>query len=169
MLKTEYCVILLKKKLVSKIDENSIVIARNLTPADTILFSRRKLLGFATDLGGTNSHVAIIARSLDVPAVVGMNDISLQIKPEDFVIIDGYKGLVIKNPVSKTITKYENQIKKYRAFEKTLLEIEKLPTRTKDGKDIKLVVNLEFNKEIRLYNLSYRLRSRFIQNRTFIS
>ncbi len=139
---------LVKKKLVSKIDENSIVIARNLTPADTILFSNRKLLGFATDLGGTNSHVAIIARSLDVPAVVGMNDISLQIKPEDYVLIDGYKGLVIKNPAPKTIAKYKNQIKKYSSFEKTLLEIEKLPTRTKDGKDIRLVVNLEFNKEI---------------------
>jgi phosphotransferase system enzyme I (PtsI) len=139
---------MVKKKLVSKIDENSIVIARSLTPADTILFSRRKLLGFATDLGGTNSHVAIIARSLDVPAVVGMHDISVHIKPEDYVIIDGYKGLVIRNPQPKTIAKYTNQIKKYTTFEKTLLEFEKLPSRTKDGKDVRLVVNLEFNKEI---------------------
>lgn len=139
---------LVKKKLVSKIDQNSIVVARNLTPADTILFSNRQLLGFATDLGGINSHVAIIARSLGVPAVVGMNDISLQIKPYDYLIIDGYKGLVIKNPSSKTISKYTNQIKKYSAFEKKLLEVEDLPTRTKDGKDVRLVVNLEFNKEI---------------------
>lgn len=139
---------LVKKKLVSKINENSIVIARNLTPADTILFSNRKLLGFATDLGGTNSHVAIIARSLDVPAVVGMHDISLRIKQEDYLIIDGYKGLVIKNPAPKTIEKYTKQIKKNSTFEKTLLELEKLPTRTKDGVDVKLVVNLEFNKEI---------------------
>lgn len=139
---------MVKKKLVSKIDENSIVIARSLTPADTILFSRRKLLGFATDLGGTNSHVAIIARSLDVPAVVGMHDISLHIKQDDYVIIDGYKGLVIRNPLPKTIAKYTNQIKKYSTFEKTLLEVEKLPTRTKDGKDVRLLVNLEFNKEI---------------------
>ncbi len=139
---------MVKKKLVSKIDENSIVIARSLTPADTILFSRRKLLGFATDLGGTNSHVAIIARSLDVPAVVGMHDISVHIKQEDYVIIDGYKGLVIRNPLPKTIAKYTNQIKKYSTFEKTLLEFEKLPSRTKDGRDVRLVVNLEFNKEI---------------------
>jgi phosphoenolpyruvate-protein phosphotransferase (PTS system enzyme I) len=139
---------LVKKKLVSKIDENSVVIARNLTPADTILFSRRKLLGFATDLGGTNSHVAIIARSLDVPAVVAMKDISIHIRPEDYVIVDGYKGFVIKNPSPRTIAKYLNQIKKYSTFEKTLIEFEKLPTRTKDGKDIRLVVNLEFNKEL---------------------
>jgi phosphotransferase system enzyme I (PtsI) len=139
---------LVKKKLVSKIDENSIVIARNLTPADTILFSRRKLLGFATDLGGTNSHVSIIARSLDVPAVVGMKDISIHIKPEDYVIVDGYKGLVFKNPSQRTVTRYLNQIKKYLTFEKTLKEFEKLPTRTKDGRDVRLVVNLEFNKEL---------------------
>jgi phosphotransferase system enzyme I (PtsI) len=139
---------MIKKKLVSKIDENSIVIARNLTPADTILFSNRNLLGFATDVGGINSHVAIIARSLNVPAVVGMNDISDNIKPEDFIIIDGYKGLVIKNPSSRTVTKYENLIRRYQEFEKTLDEVEKVPTRTKDGKNIKLTVNLEFNKEI---------------------
>jgi phosphotransferase system enzyme I (PtsI) len=139
---------LVKKKLVSKIDENSIVIARNLTPADTILFSNRQLLGFATDLGGTSSHVAIIARSLDVPAVVGMNNISVSIEPDDYVIIDGYKGLVIKNPAPRTVKKYIEQIKKYTIFEKTLTDLEKLPTRTKDGKDIRLVVNLEFDKEI---------------------
>lgn len=139
---------MLKKKLVSKIDENSIVIARNLTPADTILFSNRKLLGFATDLGGTNSHVAIIARSINVPAVVGMSDISDHIKPEDFLIIDGYKGMVIKNPTPNTLKRYKTQIKKNEAFEKTLIELKKLPNRTNDGKDIKLLVNLEFNKEI---------------------
>jgi phosphotransferase system enzyme I (PtsI) len=139
---------MLKKKLVSKIDENSIVIARNLTPADTILFSNRKLLGFATDLGGTNSHVAIIARSINVPAVVGMSDISDHIKPEDFLIIDGYKGMLIKNPTQNTLKRYKNQIKKNDAFEKKLIELKKLPNRTTDGKDIKLSVNLEFNKEI---------------------
>ena len=139
---------LVKKKLVSKIDEKSIVIARNLTPADTILFSNRQLLGFATDLGGTNSHVAIIARSLDVPAVVGITNITVNIEPDDYVIIDGYKGLVIKNPTPRTVKKYGEQVKKYKIFEKTLTELEKLPNRTKDGKDIRLVVNLEFDKEI---------------------
>jgi phosphoenolpyruvate-protein phosphotransferase (PTS system enzyme I) len=139
---------MVKKKLFSKIDENSIVIARNLTPADTILFSNRNLLGFATDIGGVNSHVAIIARSLNVPAVVGLNDISVNIVPEDYIIIDGYKGLVIKNPSARTVTKYKNLIQKYEEYEKKLSEVEKVPSRTKDGKDIKLTVNLEFNKEL---------------------
>lgn len=137
-----------KKKLFSKIDENSIVIARKLTPADTILFSNRKLLGFATELGGINSHVSIIARSLNLPAVVGIKDISNHIKHEDFIIIDGYKGLVFRNPAEKTLLKYRNQIKKNIAFESKLIEIEQLPNVTKDGKKISLSVNLEFDNEI---------------------
>jgi phosphotransferase system enzyme I (PtsI) len=137
-----------KKKLVSKIDENSIVIARKLTPADTILFSNRNLLGFATELGGINSHVAIIARSINVPAIVGVKDISLHIKSSDYIIIDGYKGIIIKNPSEKTISKYNNLIKKYSAFEKKLDEFKSLPTITKDGKKISLSVNLQFDKEI---------------------
>jgi phosphotransferase system enzyme I (PtsI) len=139
---------MIKMKLFSKIDENSIVIARNLTPADTILFSNRNLLGFATDLGGTNSHVAIIARSINVPAVVGMMDISSRIKPDDFLIIDGYKGIIIRNPSQRTILRYKNQLKKYTAYEKSLAEIRKYPSRTRDGKDVSLLVNLEFNKEL---------------------
>jgi phosphotransferase system enzyme I (PtsI) len=137
-----------KKKLFSKIDENSIVFARKLTPADTILFSNRNLLGFATELGGINSHVAIIARSINVPAVVGIKDIASHIKPSDFIIIDGYKGIVIRNPSEKTLTRYKNQLKKNIAFEKKLIEFKNLPTITKDGKKISLSVNLQFDKEI---------------------
>ncbi len=139
---------LAKGKLISKIDENSIVVAHNLTPADTILFSNRNLLGFATDSGGINSHAAIIARSINIPAVVGMKDISANIKPEDFLIIDGYKGQVIKNPSKDTVEKYKLQIKKNSRFEKKLLEIEKLPTETKDWKSVTLSVNIEFNNEV---------------------
>jgi len=139
---------IVKEKLISKIEENCIVIAKNLTPADTILFSDRKLLGFATDIGGTNSHVAIIARSLNLPAVVAMGDISTHVSPTDFLIIDGYKGLVIKNPSQESIQRYKEQIKRNNSFEKSLKEVEKLPTETKDGVKIELNVNLEFNKEL---------------------
>ncbi len=139
---------MLKGKLVSKIEENRIVVARNLTPSDTILFSNRKLLGFATNLGGTNSHVAIIARSLNLPAVVAMGDISSHISSTDYLIIDGYKGLVIKNPSKETVAIYREQIKRNNSFEQSLIEIEKLPTKTKDGVKIDLNVNLEFNKEL---------------------
>jgi phosphoenolpyruvate-protein phosphotransferase (PTS system enzyme I) len=139
---------LIKGRLISKIEENRIVIARNLTPADTILFSSRKLQGIATDLGGINSHVAIISRSLNIPAVVAMNQISINITDEDFIIIDGYKGLVIKNPTEETIELYKEQIKKITEFENKLTELEKLPSTTKDGKEILLATNLEFNNEV---------------------
>lgn len=139
---------LLKGRLVSKITENSIVIARNLSPADTILFSNRNLLGIATDLGGINSHVALISRSLRIPAVVAMQDISVNISSEDSLIIDGYKGLVIRNPNEETILSYREQIEKNNELERKLEEIEKLPTETKDGKAIRLSTNLEFNNEV---------------------
>ena len=139
---------LLKGRLVSKITENSIVIARNLSPADTILFSNRNLLGIATDLGGINSHVALISRSLRIPAVVAMQDISVNISSEDSIIIDGYKGLVIRNPSMDTISSYEEQIVKNSELERRLGEIEKLPTETRDGKSVRLSTNLEFNNEV---------------------
>lgn len=139
---------LLKGRLISKITENSIVIARNLTPADTILFSNRNLLGIATDLGGINSHVALISRSLRIPAVVAMHDISVHITADDFLIIDGYKGLVIKNPSENTIRLYKEQVEKNLDLEKKLEELEKLPSETKDGKAVKLSTNLEFNNEV---------------------
>ncbi len=139
---------LLKGRLVSKITENSIVIARNLSPADTILFSNRNLLGIATDLGGINSHVALISRSLRIPAVVAMQDISVNISSDDFILIDGYKGLVIKNPTEETRISYLAQIEKNKELERKLEEIEKLPTETKDGKSVRLSTNLEFNNEV---------------------
>ncbi|MCC6866300.1 MAG: phosphoenolpyruvate--protein phosphotransferase [Ignavibacteria bacterium] len=139
---------LLKGRLVSKITENSIVIAKNLSPSDTILFSSRNLLGIATDLGGINSHVALISRALRIPAVVAMHDISLNITNDDFLIIDGYKGLVIKNPHEQTIEYYGKQIEKNREIERKLEELEKLPSETKDGKSVKLSTNLEFNNEV---------------------
>lgn len=137
-----------KKKLFSKIDENSIVVSRNLTPADTILFSKRNMKGIATDLGGPNSHIAIIAKSLNVPAVVGIGDLSSKVQPGDYLIIDGYKGIVYRNPSKETLKKYRERIKSIAKLEKSFESVEKLPAETKDGKPVSLLVNLEFNKEI---------------------
>lgn len=137
-----------KKKLVSKIQENAIVIARNLTPADTILFSNRKMLGLATDLGGTNSHVAIIARSLNIPAVVGMKNVSVHLNTNDFIILDAFGGCLIKNPDEKTIQSYKRQIETRLTIVNLLKNVSDRPAKTKDGKLFKLSVNLEFDKEV---------------------
>ena len=95
-----------RDKLVSKVEENAIIFAHELTPADSILFSRRKVRGYATDTGGVTSHTAIISRALRVPSVVGLKIISKQINSGDTVIIDGYEGVIISNPTEKTCLLY---------------------------------------------------------------
>lgn len=137
-----------KEKLVSKVEENSIIIAHELTPADTILFSKRKVLGYATDKGGTTSHAAIISRALRVPAVVGMKDISKSISSGDFVIIDGFNGIIINHPSDKTIASYKKRIDELRDYEQKLNEVILLPSETVDKKKIELTANIEFDEEI---------------------
>jgi len=137
-----------KEKLVSKVEEHSIIFGHELTPADTILFSKRKVQGYATDRGGTTSHAAIISRALRVPAVVGMKDISKTISSGDFIIIDGFSGQIIKNPTEKTLKIYKKKIDELRKYEIKLNEVIDLPSETKDRKFIELTANIEFDEEI---------------------
>lgn len=87
------------------LEEPVIVIARLLTPSDTAYMKREKILGFATDIGGVTSHVAIIAREYRIPAVVGLGDITQKVHSRDTVIIDGNNGIVIANPDEETINR----------------------------------------------------------------
>ncbi len=137
-----------KEKLVSKVEENSIIISHELTPADTILFSKRKVRGYATDKGGTTSHAAIISRALRVPAVVGMKDISRSIQSGDFIIIDGFNGIIIKNPSAETIALYDRRIYELKEYEEKLNKVIGLPGETLDKKKIELTANIEFDEEI---------------------
>lgn len=137
-----------KEKLVSKVEEYSIIFGHELSPADTILFSKRKVKGYATDRGGTTSHAAIISRALRVPAVVGMKDISKTISSGDFIIIDGFNGQIIKNPTEKTLKIYKKKIDELREYEIKLNEVIDLPSETKDKKFIELTANIEFDEEI---------------------
>lgn len=137
-----------KEKLVSKVEEYSIIFGHELTPADTILFSKRKVQGYATDRGGTTSHAAIISRALRVPAVVGMKDISKTISSGDFVIIDGFNGQIIKNPTEKTLKLYKKKLDELREYEIKLNEVIDLPSETRDNKLIEITANIEFDEEI---------------------
>jgi phosphotransferase system enzyme I (PtsI) len=137
-----------REKLVSKVSENTIIIAHDLTPADTILFSKRKVMGYATDTGGTTSHAAIISRALRVPAVVGMKVISKNIESGDLIIIDGFDGLVISNPTEETLDRFKKKQEEYDTTEKELSEIVFLPCITLDNKHIELSANVEFEEEI---------------------
>lgn len=135
-------------KLVSKVEENSIIVAHELTPADTILFSRRKVQGYVTDVGGVTSHAALIARALRVPAVVGTKIASYRIDTGDFLLVDGFNGLVIMDPSEETLFKYKEKIEEIKEYEKKLYEVFDFPCETKDAKHIELSANIEFDEEI---------------------
>jgi len=137
-----------REKLVSKVEENSIIVAHELTPADTILFSKRKVQGYITDVGGITSHAAIISRALRVPAVVGMKTISNEVISGELIIIDGYEGIVIRHPKGDTIENYVTKLEEYKTYERKLFEVIDLPSETVDGKKIELTANIEFDEEI---------------------
>jgi phosphotransferase system enzyme I (PtsI) len=136
-----------RDKLVSKVEEDSIIFAHELTPADTILFSRRKVRGYATDTGGITSHTAIISRALRVPSVVGMKIISKQIVSGETVIVDGYEGIIISNPTEQTIDSYRKKQDEHKSHELLLTNIINKPCETLDKKRVEITANIEFIEE----------------------
>lgn len=137
-----------REKLVSKVDENSIIFAHELTPADTILFSKRKVQGYATDTGGTTSHTAIISRALRIPAVVGMKVISKHVLTGDMVIIDGFEGTVILHPREETIERYKEKASLYKIEQTRFTKYVDLPCETLDKKQIEITSNIDFVEEV---------------------
>ena len=129
--------------------DNSIIVAHDLSPADTAVLNKNKVLGFATDVGGLTSHTAIIAHSLEIPAVVGLENASSVINPGDNLILDGISGVVIVNPSESQVHEYQNRARSYLSLELKLKEKAKEPAITKDGKYIKVKGNLEFKEEVK--------------------
>ena len=125
-----------------------IVVAHNLTPADTIAMRKENVIGFVTDIGGRTSHTAIMAQSLEIPAVVGLKNVTKKIKPGDTIIIDGIEGIVIINPDSVTVENYERQKLKYSNVEEALKKLTNLPAVTADEHTVELHANIEVPEEI---------------------
>lgn len=137
-----------KRNIINCLKEPVIIISQDLTPTEAALFNRNKVKGFATDKGGRTSHTAIIAKAMGIPAVVALNNITLDTTSGDLIIIDGNNGIVIINPDRETIKKYSLIEKNFSFYEKKLLtEIRDLPSQTKDGYEIKLYANIEFPQE----------------------
>ena len=132
----------------ARIHQPAIILAKDLTPSDTVHLDRTKVLGFATDLGGRTSHAAIMARSLKVPSVVGLLRACQTVVTGDFVILDGNEGLLIINPSPQTIQEYRKRYEDFLSFERKFDKIKDLPARTKDGKNITLSANIEFPDEV---------------------
>ncbi|MFI5236651.1 MAG: phosphoenolpyruvate--protein phosphotransferase [Ignavibacteriales bacterium] len=137
-----------KRRWESKIDHNVVVVSETLTPADTILLSRNKVLAFVTDHGGLTSHAAIISRSLNIPAVVGTHNSTNQIKDGDEVVVDGFYGYVIIKPTEEQKAFFSDKRKRLLKLQKELEELKDKKAVTKDGKEIKLYANVDVSGEI---------------------
>ena len=122
--------------------DNTIIVAHDLTPTDTAQLDKQKVVGFLTNIGGRTSHSAIMARTLEIPAVVGLGDITESVTNGDFVIIDGFKGIVIINPDKETVEMYKQKKKDFEDEKKQLQNILGLDTKTKAGKKIELAGNI---------------------------
>jgi phosphotransferase system enzyme I (PtsI) len=120
-----------------------IVVAHDISPADMLAFRDRSFVGFVTDVGGQNSHTAIVARSLDIPAAVGMSQASRLIEQDDWVIVDGDAGVVICNPSALVLEQYRARQAMLLKARKRLLKLKKTPAVTKDGTPITLLANIE--------------------------
>lgn len=135
-------------EVVARPGENTIIVANDLSPADTASLDVKTVLGFITDCGGKTSHTAIMARALKIPAVVALNDASLRINNGDVIIVDGTNGAVIVNPDGQTLLKYRQQKEKYEEFERSLLRYKNLPSLSVDGFRVNLLANIEIIEEL---------------------
>ncbi|HSI11879.1 MAG TPA: phosphoenolpyruvate--protein phosphotransferase [Chthoniobacter sp.] len=125
-----------------------ILIAHNLAPSDTAQLNRHLVLGFGTDVGSKTSHTAIMARSLNIPAVVGLHDASAQLATGDHVLLDGYNGLIIVNPSDQTLWEYgELEVKKTEVEEK-LTKLRETVSTTLDGRHVILSANIELPDDL---------------------
>ncbi len=136
------------QKLVSRLEGEAVIVSETLTPADTIIFSRNKILGYATDLGGVTSHAAILSRALKIPAVVGLRTVTRHVHSGDLVAMDGYSGVLIVRPSDETIQMLHRKASRFKEFEERLTEIVGLSAETLDHKHIELSANIEFSEEI---------------------
>ncbi len=133
---------------VPDLEGDPVLVAHDISPIDLIAFSKRRAIGLATDVGGTTSHSAIVARSLGIPTVMGLEDITLKVSPGDPIFIDGYNGIVIVNFADQERSEFVKREKDYQALGKKLKRYAKLPSRTLDGMEIKVNANIEIADEI---------------------
>lgn len=137
-----------KQESLADIREEAIIIAHDLAPTDTLMMRKDKILGFATDAGSRTSHTAILARSLGIPAAVGLERITASIKTGDVVILDGIHGVVIVDPEEETFLDYLKKQRRFKYFEQELFKLRDLPAETIDGHRIHLQGNIELPEEV---------------------
>lgn len=132
---------------VAAIRDPVIIVAHDLSPADTAQILKSPVLGFATDVGSRTSHTAITARSLGIPAVVGVEGATEEYRFAETVIVDGEEGVVVFDPTEEMVREYQGRRKAYAQRTRDLAKFARLPTVTRDGKALLLLANIEFPEE----------------------
>ena len=124
------------------LDEEVVLIAHDLTPSDTATMNKNMVLGFLTDIGGRTSHTAIMARTLEIAAVVGLNDITKKVKDGDYIVFNGDTGEVIVNPDEETKAKYASLKEEFEEYRKSLELLKGQASITTDGRHVELAGNI---------------------------
>jgi phosphotransferase system enzyme I (PtsI) len=132
----------------SELAEKRIVVANDISPSDAASIDRSAAIGIVTDSGSKTSHAVIVARSLKIPAVVGVRDLTTRVKSGDRVLVDGYDGVVMVNPTEQTLFRYGRIQTEKKTFESRLLAASRLPAETLDGVHVTLLANIEKVEEV---------------------
>jgi len=133
----------------SEITHDVVILADDLTPSDTIHFNRRPIVGFATEVGGRTSHTSIIAKSLFMPAIIGVPRLTKIVDNDELVIVDGYEGTLVVNPTPAMVQEYVSRVSRHEEAEKKLLENRELAAETKDHHRISMQANIELIEELK--------------------
>ncbi len=137
-----------ERKGLGDLKERVIVVAHDLSPSDTAAMHKKNVAGFVTDIGGKTSHTAIMAKSLEIPAVVGVEEAISKINQGDLLIVDGSLGIVIVSPDEETLETYRNAELKLKGVTEKFLLAKDLPAITLDGNKIEINANIEFPEEV---------------------
>jgi len=132
----------------AEIKERVIIVAHDLSPADTTELNISKVMGFITDVGGQTSHTAIMAQALEIPAVVGLESATARISDGDLLIVDGSTGEVVINPDDAEIIRYQEKQLQHEKYKSSIARISHLPAETPDGYRISIKANIEFLEEV---------------------
>ena len=129
--------------------DDTVLIANDISPADTVYFKDQRIAAFATDAGGSTSHTAILGRSLNIPSVIGLHNARKLISENEWVIVDGINGVLIINPDETVLAEYRARAREYRARARELNKIKKAAATTEDGVSIELLANIESADDIK--------------------
>ncbi|MDO5059976.1 MAG: phosphoenolpyruvate-utilizing N-terminal domain-containing protein, partial [Neisseria sp.] len=129
--------------------EDTILIAHDLSPADTVFLKEQKIQAFVTDAGGPTSHTAILGRSLDIPSVIGVHNARELLSENEWVIVDGINGVLIINPDDLVLAEYRRRLRDYKTKKRELNKLKNAAAETADGTQIEMLANIESAEDVK--------------------